>query len=676
MRNWGKTIKGIIAALAVVLVMPVSGFAQTGSSILNNYEGADIRDFIRTVSVLTNYNFVIDPRLADNKVTIIAPPDAELSSVEIWELFLATMQVNDYAVLPITEGQYRIVPIDSSTRQPGVNAANAAGGEIVTRIVRLNLVDARTAATTLKGIVGERGVVAPVLESNSVIIVDTAANVSRLLGVIDRIDADTSVVRTIKLQNAVAAEVATVLRELGINGAGEGPRPGGTSIVAIEGRNTLIIRGNPSEVNKLLPVIADLDSIGAAQVDLAVIRLNHADAEEIAPLLTEMLDKSYGEEPGKRKPSIVFHAQTNALIVNADPDTQRIIASVIRQLDIRRSQVLIEAIVVNISDNVARDLGLQYVIAGENIPFTSQNFSNTQPNVLAGLGAAFFADERFGQQTTTVAAADGTITTTSTDGNFIPGTEDLISAAVGSFLGLDGFAFGGGGKGADGTLFAAILTAIEADTDSNILSTPFTVTLDNEAARLQVGQEIPITTGEQVGADFSNTFRTVERQEVGVILEVTPQISEDNTIRLEITQEVSSINGALTSVNQDFATNKASVTTTAVADNGAILVLGGLIDDNRQLTERKVPFLGDIPIAGNLFKSSSRSTTKSTLMIFIKPTILRDKATAEAVTARKYDYARQQQLLKSKNERPSIDLLVEEYLGMDPDRLPSPNYDE
>ncbi|WP_306253959.1 secretin N-terminal domain-containing protein [Parvularcula sp. IMCC14364] len=673
-----KILLAMCAAVSLHMLHAAPAGAQSnGGSILNNYEGADIRDFIRTVSVLTGYKFVIDPRLANNKVTIIAPPEATLSSDEIWELFLATMQVNNYAVLPISDGEYKIVPNDTATRQANVGAASAAGGEYVTRIVRLNLVDARTAATNLRGLIGERGIVTPVLESNSIIIVDTASNVSRLLGVIDSIDQDTSVVRTIQLQNAIAGEVAAVLRDLGARSAGESAvGSSGISVVAVDASNTIILRGNPREIGKLLPVIQDLDLAGTSKVDLSVIRLSHADGEEIVPLLTEMIEKSYGEDSANRKPSIVFHAQTNSLVVNADTDTQRIIASVVRQLDIRRPQVLIEAIVVNISDNVARDLGLQYVIAGEKIPFTSQNFSNTQPNVLAGVGAAFFADERIGDEEVTVIDPSGTRTTTTNEGQLIPGTERLLEAAIGSFLGLDGFSIGTGGKSADGTIFGAILTAIEADTDSNILSTPFTVTLDNQPARLQVGQEIPITTGEQTGTDFSNTFRTVERQEVGIILEVTPQISDGDTIRLEITQEVSSINGALTSVNQEFVTNKASVSTTANADNGSILVLGGLIDDNRQITENKVPFLGDIPIAGNLFKSSARSTTKSTLMIFIKPTILRDEATARRVTARKYDYVREQQLLKSRNEKPSIDRLVEEYLSVDPDILPAPVYEE
>ena len=367
---------------------------------------------------------------------------------------------------------------------------------------------------------------------------------------------------------------------------------------------------------------------------------------------------------------LCFHQPTNSLIINADGETQRILQSVVRQLDVRRPQVLIEAIVVNLSDNIARDLGVQYIVGGngdDGIPFSSNTSASTRPNLLTAAGAAFLLANQ--QQNTTQ-----TDTSTNTTNTVLPGTSTIIDAAVGSLLGVSGFTLGGGGTSSDGTFFAAILTAVQNDTDSNVLSTPFAVTLDNQTARLQVGQEIPITTGESLGQDFSNTFRTVERQEVGVILEVTPQINDGDTIKLDITQEVSSINGALTASNSDFVINKAEVTTSALADDGEILILGGLIDDNRQLSETKVPFLGDIPLAGKLFQSSSRNNTKSTLMVFIKPTILRDRLTAERATSRKYEYARRQQMLKDAKGQPSIDLLVEEYLGIAPETLPAPAY--
>jgi general secretion pathway protein D len=636
-------------------MLPSATVAQGNVSVLNDYEGADIRAFIRMIAAQTGRTFVIDPGVGNKKITIIAPPDANLTDAEVWELFLATMQINGFAVLPISEGEYKIIPSELATRSASTNGT-PAGGEFVTRVVRVDYVDVRAVANALKGLHSQRGIVTPILDSNSLVIVDTAANVSRMLAVIDRTDRDTAVVKSIKLQNAYASDVASVLSDL-VRRNGEGLSGVGTDVVAVDSSNTIILRGNPKELARLEPIVRDLDLAGNAKVDFSVLRLNHADAEEIVPLLQDMIDGSYGTESAARKPSIVFHKQTNSLIINADADTQRVIQSVVRQLDIRRPQVLIEAIIVDISDQVVRDLGLQYIISGDGdnsaVPFTSTSFTNTQPNILATAASAFLLGE---------------------DGQDVPGRETIIDAAVSSLLGINGGVLGGGGQSGDGTLFAAILTAIQTDTDSNILSTPFAITLDNQTARLQVGQEIPVTSGEALGADLNNTFRQVERKEVGIILEVTPQISEGDTVRLDITQEISSINGALTALNSDIVTNKAVVTTSALADDQEILVLGGLIDDDIQITQNKVPVLGDIPGAGFLFRGTSSTNNKGTLMVFIKPTILRDKVTAAAATQRKYDYARRQQMIKQANEQPAIDLLVEEYLGVDPESLPTPNY--
>jgi len=656
---------GMVAGLSLA---PTPVAAQQAVASIN-YDGADIRDFIESVSLRTGRSFVIDPRL-QGQVTIFSPPDATLTSDEIWELFLATMQVNGYVVLPITEGEYKIVPGEQTTRAGGIGTAEA-GGAIVTRILRLDNVDARTAATTLRGLHSERGLVTPVPESNSVVIVDTATNVERLVEVARDFDRDTSIVRSIRLQSAIATEVATTLRDLLAGAATETRRGNATSVVAVPASNTVIIRGTPADVSRLVPLVEELDRNGASQVDLSVVYLNHANAEEIVPLLTTMIETSYGSEAATRKPSIVAHKETNALIISADPDTRRIIQQVVAQLDIRRPQVMIEAIIVEISDTLARDLGLQYVVGGEDMPFSSTRFNQNSPNLLAGVGAAYLYNNR---ETQTVTDADNNTTTTTTE--LIPGTEELIDAAIGSLLGVNGFSLGGGGVSDDGTLFAAILTAVQNDTQSNILSTPFAVTLDNQTARLSVGQEIPVTTGEAVGDDLQNAFRQVERQEIGVILEVTPQINEGNTVRMQIVQEVSSVNGALTQANRDFVTNKSVVETTAVAEDGEVLILGGLIDDNSQLSESKVPLLGDIPVAGNLFKGTSRTNRKSTLMVFIKPTILRDRRTSEAVTARKYNYARQQQLLKMDGEVPPIDIVIEDFLGAAPAGVTSPVIEE
>lgn len=663
----------LLSVTGTSLFVGTEGASAQEEGATLNYPDAEIRSFINIVAQQTGRSFVVGPQV-NGKVTIISPPEARLSKAEVWEVFLATMQVKGYSVLPITDGEYKIIPSELSTRQPGSSLGKASAGEVVTRIVQLNYVDARTAANSLKSLIGERGIVTPVVESNSLIMVDTAANISRILAVIDNIDTDKSILRSVPLQNAIAGEVAEVLKSLlGSAIGGEGVRAGGTSVVAVDASNTVILRGSPSEIARLIPIIEDLDKSGTSKIDLSVVRLKNASAEEIVPVLQEMIDKTFSAEGSGNSPSIVFHQPTNSLIINADAESQRIIQSVVRQLDIRRPQVLIEAIVVNLSDNIARDLGVQYILSGNGnsaIPFTSNTSASTRPNLLTAAGAAFLLDN---QQQDSRLDQNGNSTTSNT---VLPGTSSIIDAAIGSLLGISGFTLGGGGTTKDGTFFAAILTAVQADTDSNVLSTPFAVTLDNQTARLQVGQEIPVTTGESLGQDLGNTFRTVERQEVGVILEVTPQINEGDTIMLDITQEVSSINGALTASNSDFVINKAKVTTKALADNGEILILGGLIDDNRQLSETKVPFLGDVPVLGRLFKSSSRNNTRSTLMVFIKSTILRDKETAVRATSRKYEYIRRQQILKDAKGQASIDLLVEEYMGTDPADIPAPAYSE
>lgn len=654
----------IAAVLCAAFTLWQPTLAQTNGSASLNYDNADLRVFVDNVATRTGRSFIIDPRLA-GKVTIISPPGSSLNADEVWEVFLATMQVHGYTVIPVTESDYKIIPSELATKQPGTSLSTASPSDIVTRIVRLNFIDARSARTYLEGIAGDRSQIVAVAETNNLILVDTKANVERLLKAIGTVDQDMTVMEAVRLENASAAEVAAVLRDMVSQGVGEGARVNAVSVVAVEASNTVLLRGNEKSIQRLLPVVRSLDQAGTSEVDLSVIYLNHADAEEIVPLLTEMIDKSYSGEGVTRRPSIVHHKETNALIINADTETQRTIASVVRQLDIRRPQVLLEAIIVEVSDNAARDIGLQYALGGENAGFATQSFSNTQPDLLAGVGAAFFQNGTQGSTTVTTTAPDGTVTTTTTDGEPLPGADQLIEAAVGSLLGLNGFSIGGGTV-QDGNLFAAILTAIESDTDSNVLSTPFAVTLDNQTALLSVGQEIPVTVGETVGTELSNTFRQVERKEVGIILEVTPQISEGNTIRMNIRQEVSSINGALSNLNSEFVTNKASVSTAAIAEDGEILVLGGLIDDNVQNTTNKVPVLGDLPVAGALFRGTSRSQRKSTLMVFIRPTIMRDRATAEAATARKYDYMRQQKLKRANGKEPDLNQLFLDRVGAIP----------
>jgi general secretion pathway protein D len=322
------------------------------------------------------------------------------------------------------------------------------------------------------------------------------------------------------------------------------------------------------------------------------------------------------------------------------------LGEVVRQLDTRRQQVLVEAIIVEISDNAARRLGVQLLMSGlrgSNIPFAVTNYSNAAPNVNAIAGA--IASERLGD-----------------DSNLGGSLRDAaVASVVGATGGLGGIAFQSGNA-----IFGAIVNAVRSDSDSNILSTPSIMTLDNQEARILVGQEIPITTGEALSPNFDNAFRTVQRQNVGITLEVTPQINAGGAIKLDLRQEVSSIAGPVSQNASDLILNKREITTTITVDDGEIVGIGGLLDDNDRRTLERIPLLSEIPLVGNLFKSRSRQRGRTNLMVFIRPTILRSAADARAMSAQRYQFVRDQQALRNPQQEPSLDELVREYLGTVP----------
>ncbi|MEK6637483.1 MAG: type II secretion system protein GspD, partial [Pseudomonadota bacterium] len=346
---------------------------------------------------------------------------------------------------------------------------------------------------------------------------------------------------------------------------------------------------------------------------------------------------------------------------SAPAELQRTLGEVVRQLDTRREQVLVEAIIIEISDTAAKRLGVQFLLGGapgSSIPFAATNYSNTGPNLLTIAGAV--GARELDRSTTTV---NGN-TTTTTNGSAT--SDQLAQAAVTSILGATG-GFGGFATniGKNG-IFGTIINAVSQDNKSNILSTPSILTLDNQEAKLLVGQEIPITTGEQLGQNFDNAFRTVQRQNVGIQLEVKPQINAGGSIKLFIRQEVSSIAGPVSNNFSDLILNKREIQTTVTIDDGQIVALGGLLDDNERRTIEKIPLLGDIPGLGALFRSKAKSRQNTNLMVFIRPTILRSAADARALAELRYGYARDQQLLLRPDQEPSLDQLVREYMGAEP----------
>lgn len=665
LRRWGAAL-----ILSVVSAAGMSALAQNGGSTLN-YEGADISAVARDVALRTGRALVIDPRLS-GRVSIFSPPDLALSSEEVWEVFLQTLQVNGFNAVPIGDREYKIVPAQQAIRDGGSTMRTPVGSGTVTQVIPLRFVDSRTAASNLRGLMSENGLVSPIAESNSIIIVDTGSNVSRIREIVRQIDVDNSIVRTVALNNAAANDVANTLLEVVNAGVGEARRPGAVSVVAVDTSNTIILRGSKEEVERLIPIIRELDSKGSGQIALNTVYLNHADAEGIVPIIQQLIDTSYGGDSGAPlggiKPSIGFHKPTNSLIINGPPEVQRVIRSIVSRLDIRRPQVLIEAIVVEISNNTAKELGVQYVSGGGNVPVSAASFTGTSPNIVSAAGAAYFLGPGSEGRTETVIEGSGdnrtettrTVFDSNDPSNAVAG--QLVEAAVGELLNFNGFLVGAADQRDDGTVYGVLLSAIKSDATSNVLSVPSITLLDNETATLQVGQEIPIVTGEAVGSDFQGGFRTVERKDVGNILEVTPQINDGNTVQLKLRLEVSSI-GAFTSLSDDIITNKSTLETVALAEDGQTLILGGLIDNDRRDTESKVPVLGDIPLLGNLFKGQTRSQEDSTLMIFIRPTILRDGISGDSVTARKYDYVRQQQEKSARRGARTIDDVMQNYMG-------------
>lgn len=659
----------ILAACSGVVLWAAAphALAQENCGEALNYEDADIRAVIDEIAIRTGRTFLLDPAV-QGRVTVKSPPNGGLCAGEAWELFQAMLRVNDFVATPVGDGKYRIVPLQEAARTAGP-VGEGVGSDLTTQIVRLNYVDAREAAANLAQIIGNNGVVSPVRSGNAVIIVDTADNVERIRQVLRQLDRDMTVYRTIALEHASATEIARLVRELAQEMTEEGGGRAAYSVVAVEASNSLLIRAEPALMRRLELVIGELDQYGEASSELTVVHLNHANAEDLAPLLEEVANNTRSSGSGEgtvssNRATVSFHKATNSIIINGDANIQRTLQNVIAELDVRRPQVQVEAIVVEISDTAARELGVQYFLTGDNIPFSATNYS-AAPNIFPAAGAALLNSSRYSgifETPTTTVVDDGVQTQSETEGI----QSELARQALQSLLGVQGLALGGGFEFGDGNIFGGILTALKNDADSNVLSTPSVVTLNNETARLQVGQEIPITTGEAIGDNFSNAFRTISREQVGVILEVTPQINDGDTVTMQIVQEISSIAGPINTSSTDLITNKREITTTALVDDGDILVIGGLIDDTREERSEKVPLLGDIPGVGNLFRSSAKERRRQNLMVFIRPTIIRDKETANAATKRKFDYMRARELLRNGEPVSEMERLINDVTGVAP----------
>jgi general secretion pathway protein D len=680
----------LMLAAALVSATPGPAFAQ----YTLNVRDADIRAFIQDAARITGRTFVIDGRV-NGKVSVVT--DRPLSRSEYFEIFLSTLRSNGLVAVPGPNGAYRIQPIDGAAAQPGrIGSGGAAQNQFVTEIIRLKHIDAVAAIETLRPLVSAQGSLTANRNANSLVVADFADNIRRIRALAASIDRDTSSSQIVTLKNAGAREIAAALTAL-VPAAGEGARAP-LAIVPIDSSNAIALRGDQALVARFVSMANDLDAKAAGGTELRVYWLEHANAETLLPTLQQLVGG--GSDPAQkaglppassssstggstsaptaapatttptsvsgsggsiatRGPAIVTRYEgANAIIVAANSEVQRMLGELIRQLDSRREQVLVEAIVVEIGDDAAKRLGVQFLLGGKNIPFVATNYSNAQPNIFT-LGGAYAAN-RLSQETTTVNGNTTVTQTNSALGN------SLQEAAAASLLTATGGFAGFAGDIGKNTIFGAIINAVKSDTTSNLLATPHIVTLDNQAAKFLVGQEVPITTGEALSDNFDNAFRTVQREEVGIKLEVTPQVNGAGEVKLFLRQEVSSVAGPVSSRNSDLILNKRSFETVLTVDDGEILAIGGLLNDDERKTIERIPLLSDIPLIGELFKSRSRSRSKTNLMVFIRPTVLRNREDNAALTARRYGYIRDFQLQRNPDEEPAIDTLVRDYMGAVP----------
>jgi len=555
-----------------------------------------------------------------------------MSEKEIYQVFLSILEVHGYSAIPSGEA-IKIVP-DADAKHSGMPTASkrrpGKGDESVTRVVQIEHVTAAQLVPILRPLVPPQGHLAAYPPSNVLIISDRAANINRLVKIIKRIDQPSSgEIEYIQLEHAVAADLVRVLNTLQQQSAKQNPKAAKPMLVADERTNSILIGGDRTTRLQLRAIISHLDTPSETSGDTHVIYLRYAKAKDLVTVLTGV-GKAQQKKGGKAKlPAAVrnqpFDIQadesTNALVITATPSVFRSLEAVVRQLDVRRAQVLVEAVIAEVSSDRAAELGVQWLFdgSGGDLPVGAVNFGGpgTSISSLAASAAA-------------AAASGGT------------GTAGAILSSIGS-----GATVGAGRFNSSTFNFAALVRALEGDGATNILSTPNLVTMDNEEAEIFVGQELSIPTGAyaSTGAVTTtvNPFTTFERKQVGIRLKVKPQINEGNAIRLDIEQKVDGI--AAGSAGQgDVVTNERSINTSVLVDDGAALVLGGLIEDRVVENEQKVPGLGDIPLLGALFRYKSVQKVKINLMVFMRPTILRTRDDSLNLTRNKYNFIRGREL--------------------------------
>ncbi len=654
-----KLLAGVFAG--AVLMSPALSWAAQYAA---NFKGTDIQEFINIVGKNLNKTIIIDPTVR-GKINVRSYD--LLNDEQYYQFFLNVLQVYGYAVVKMDNDIIKVIK-DKDAKTSNIPVVDdkspGQGDEMVTRIVALYNTEAKQLAPLLRQLNDNAGGgnVVNYDPSNVLMISGRAAVVNKLVEIVRRVDkqGDTSV-QVIPLNFASASEIVRIIETLyRQTGGSSGMQDQAPKLVADERTNSVVVSGDDKSRTRVASLVKKLDEEQASTGNTRVRYLRYAKAEDLVEVLNGFADKIAANTPGAKKTvsgssrrltsssrnsssrsnrgggriggnstgdiNIVADKETNSLVITAQPAEMRTLNSVIDQLDIRRAQVLVQAIIVEIGEGDDVGLGVQWgTTAGGGTQFN--NFGASIGQIGAGVWAA--RDQPASQ--TCSGAGDNQVCTDNPD---TPGDITLLAQALGRINGAAWGVWTGD--------FGALVQAISSDTNSNVLSTPSITTLDNQEANFIVGDEVPVITGSTASSNNSNPFQTIERKEVGVKLKVTPQINEGGSaVKLTIEQEVSGVNGN-TGVDISFSTRR--LTTTVLADDGQVVVLGGLITENVQESVQKVPLLGDIPVLGHLFRSSSSRKTKRNLMVFIKPTIVRDKMTMNGLTGRKYNYFRALQL--------------------------------
>ena len=645
------------AAMQAQVPPPANGATTNGTGQTLNFKDADIREFIAAVSDITGRAFIVDPRV-EGKVNVISarPMDAD----EIYQVFESVLRVHGFATVA-AGNMIKIVP-EALAKQDGSASPVVNGPDtLITKLIPLRFVSAQELVPILTQLVPQSGQVSVHQGSNSLLITDRAGNLARIESIIRRIDqASDASVEVISLNHANAAELARTIALLDEGkGSALGVGPTTAKVLADTRTNSLLVSGDRAARLRTRALVSHLDTPLESGESTQVVYLRNATAKDLVPILEATAATLAGDSANKeqaRKSTVQAHDETNAIVITADPAVYRALVAVIRQLDVRRAQVLIEGVIAELTDDRTREFGVQWQATDINV----------QPDGTLGSGVV---------GGTNFPRAGGV-------GSILGAAVNPLSLGSGLNLGYVRGTITLPGSNTPILDIGALVSALASDGRSNILSTPNIVTLDHHEAEIKVGQKVPFLTGQYTNTSTTgganqptNPFQTIEREDVGLKLKVTPHINEGDSVRLDLVQEVSSLApspaGAV-----DLVTNNRQISTSVLVPDGVMLVLGGLISDEVRNSITKVPALGDIPVLGNLFRYRNSTRLRRNLMVFLKPTILRDAYLEQAVSSDKYNYIRTEQLRRREadgrdgRENPILPPLTQPPLPPESERVP------